>query len=56
LAALLRANHIPAGICYQRLTIEKDAPPIACTVLMLRISLNMGGIVLISKGFKSKRK
>ena len=27
LAALLRANKIPAGICYQRLTIEKDKPP-----------------------------
>lgn len=27
LAALLRANHIPAGLCYQRLTIEDDKPP-----------------------------
>ncbi|WP_347986391.1 transglutaminase family protein [Methylomonas sp. AM2-LC] len=27
LAALLRANHIPAGLCYQRLTIESDGPP-----------------------------
>jgi transglutaminase-like putative cysteine protease len=27
LAALLRANHIPAGLCYQRLTIENDVPP-----------------------------
>jgi transglutaminase-like putative cysteine protease len=27
LAALLRANKIPAGLCYQRLTIENDAPP-----------------------------
>jgi transglutaminase-like putative cysteine protease len=27
LAALLRANQIPAGLCYQRLTIENDAPP-----------------------------
>lgn len=26
LAALLRANHIPAGLCYQRLTIT-DIPP-----------------------------
>ncbi len=26
LAALLRANHIPAGLCYQRLTIT-DQPP-----------------------------
>ncbi len=26
LAALLRANEIPAGLCYQRLTIENDAP------------------------------
>ncbi|WP_035273866.1 transglutaminase-like domain-containing protein [Desulfogranum japonicum] len=24
LAALLRANHIPAGLCYQRLTVEPD--------------------------------
>lgn len=27
LAALLRANRIPAGLCYQRLTIANDAPP-----------------------------
>ena len=27
LAALLRANNIPAGLCYQRLTIAGDAPP-----------------------------
>ena len=27
LAALLRANGIPAGLCYQRLTITNDQPP-----------------------------
>ena len=27
LAALLRANGIPAGLCYQRLTIGTDGPP-----------------------------
>jgi transglutaminase-like putative cysteine protease len=27
LAALLRANHIPTGLCYQRLTIANDRPP-----------------------------
>lgn len=27
LAALLRANGIPAGLCYQRLTVEGDGPP-----------------------------
>ncbi|MCG8619542.1 MAG: acetate/propionate family kinase [Desulfobacterales bacterium] len=27
LAALLRANQIPVGLCYQRLTIENDQPP-----------------------------
>ena len=27
LAALLRANHIPAALCYQRLTIEAGKPP-----------------------------
>ena len=27
LAALLRANEIPAGLCYQRLTIKNDQPP-----------------------------
>lgn len=27
LAALLRANGIPAGLCYQRLTISNDTPP-----------------------------
>ncbi|HET9149191.1 MAG TPA: transglutaminase family protein, partial [Alphaproteobacteria bacterium] len=31
LAALLRANGIPAGLCYQRLLIEPDAPGgVAC--------------------------
>ena len=27
LAALLRANGIPAGLCYQRLTVGSDGPP-----------------------------
>ena len=27
LAALLRANNIPAGLCYQRLTISNNKPP-----------------------------
>ncbi len=27
LAALLRANNIPTGLCYQRLTIQEDIPP-----------------------------
>lgn len=27
LAALLRANRLPAGLCYQRLTVEPGAPP-----------------------------
>jgi transglutaminase-like putative cysteine protease len=27
LAALLRANRIPAGLCYQRLTVETEGPP-----------------------------
>ncbi len=27
LAALLRANGIPAGFCYQRLTLDNDQPP-----------------------------
>lgn len=27
LAALLRANAVPAGLCYQRLTVETDGPP-----------------------------
>jgi len=27
LAALLRANHIPTGFCYQRLTIDDNGPP-----------------------------
>lgn len=27
LAALLRANRIPAGLCYQRLSIETSGPP-----------------------------
>ena len=28
LAAFLRANKIPAGLCYQRLTISDDKPPL----------------------------
>ncbi|TXL16153.1 Cro/Cl family transcriptional regulator [Methylococcaceae bacterium HT4] len=27
LAALLRANNIPAGLCYQRLSVEDDGAP-----------------------------
>lgn len=27
LAALLRANGIPAGLCYQRLTVDTEGPP-----------------------------
>lgn len=27
LAALLRANAIPAGLCYQRLTVASNSPP-----------------------------
>lgn len=27
LAALLRANNIPAGLCYQRLSIDENGPP-----------------------------
>ncbi len=27
LAALLRANHIPAGLCYQRLSVNDDGTP-----------------------------
>ncbi len=27
MAALLRANGIPAGLCYQRLTIDDEQPP-----------------------------
>ena len=27
LAALLRANDVPAGLCYQRLTVENDSQP-----------------------------
>ncbi|MGY6275261.1 transglutaminase-like domain-containing protein [Methylomonas sp. MgM2] len=27
LAALLRANQVPAGLCYQRLTVESSGPP-----------------------------
>lgn len=27
LAAVLRANHVPAGLCYQRLSVEDGGPP-----------------------------
>lgn len=52
LAALLRANNIPTGLCYQRLTIDNGAPPFACTALMRCIFLNTGGIVLMQEEIK----
>lgn len=42
LAALLRANNIPAGLCYQRLTIADDKPPF-CLHGLNAVCLNQFG-------------
>lgn len=42
LAALLRANGIPAGLCYQRLTLEASGPPY-CLHGLNAVHLNQHG-------------
>lgn len=42
LAALLRANKIPTGLCYQRLTIENNVPPF-CLHGLNAVYLNNNG-------------
>ena len=52
LAALLRANDIPAGLCYQRLTIT-DAPPFCLHGLNAVYLENFGWYRLDARGNKS---
>lgn len=52
LAALLRANGIPAGLCYQRLTIENDTPPFCLHGLNAVYLLDMGWYRIDPRGNK----
>ena len=52
LAALLRANKIPAGLCYQRLTIEKDQPPFCLHGLNAVFLENTGWYRIDARGNK----
>ncbi|MBN4073838.1 transglutaminase family protein [bacterium AH-315-E07] len=53
LAALLRANNIPAGLCYQRLTIENDAPPFCLHGLNAVFLKNHGWYRVDARGNKT---
>jgi hypothetical protein len=44
LAAVLRANGIPAGLCYQRLSLDGHGRPSACTVSTPYTCRVLGGI------------
>jgi len=50
LAALLRANGIPTGLCYQRLTIENDLPPFCLHGLNAVYLLNIGWYRIDARG------
>ena len=52
LAALLRANNIPAGLCYQRLTIT-DAPPFCLHGLNAVFLENYGWYRMDARGNKA---
>lgn len=52
LAALLRANGIPAGLCYQRLTINHDKPPFCLHGLNAVYLKNHGWYRLDARGNK----
>src|SRR5690625_6271512 len=52
LAALLRANNIPAGLCYQRLTIADDKPPY-CIHGLYAVYLKQYGLYrIVPSGYK----
>ncbi len=51
-AALLRANDIPAGLCYQRLTIEDDIPPFCLHGLNAVFLENYGWYRIDARGNK----
>lgn len=52
LAALLRANEILAGLCYQRLTIENDQPPFCLHGLNAVYLPNIGWYRIDARGNK----
>jgi transglutaminase-like putative cysteine protease len=52
LAALLRANSIPAGLCYQRLTIDDEKPPFSLHGLNAVYLKNHGWYRLDARGNK----
>ena len=52
LAALLRANNIPAGLCYQRLTIDDDQPPLSLHGLNAVYLQNYGWYRVDARGNK----
>ena len=53
LAALLRSNEIPAGLCYQRLTIENDEPPFCLHGLNAVYLPNIGWYRIDARGNKN---
>jgi transglutaminase-like putative cysteine protease len=53
LAALLRANGIPSGLCFQRLTIENDLPPFCLHGLNAVYLLNIGWYRIDARGNKA---
>ena len=53
LAALLRACSIPAGLCYQRLTIENDRPPFCLHGLNAVFLKHYGWYRIDARGNKS---
>ena len=52
LAALLRANAIPAGFCYQRLSIDGAGPPSACTASTRSTCPESAGIASMHEGIE----
>jgi transglutaminase-like putative cysteine protease len=50
LAALLRANGIPAALCYQRLTFENDSPPFCLHGLNAVLIKKYGWIRIDARG------
>ncbi len=54
LAALLRANGIPAALCYQRLTIENDRPPLCLHGLNAVYLTEIGWFRIDARGNKDR--
>ena len=52
LAALLRANGIPTGLCYQRLTIKDDKPPFSLHGLNAVLLPDIGWYRIDARGNK----